>query len=71
VNGCCVDTLITVKTSPPWRLRLGSASALPTSGWLDIAQAVPLLWWIVGVFAAPSGERWIHGNCNAPLTFAM
>ena len=53
MNGCCVDTLITVNALPPWLLLRGSVSAALTSGWLATAQVVRLHWWIDAVFAAP------------------
>lgn len=43
VKAGCVDTLITVKTLPPWLLSQGSASGQPTSGWLGTAPASPAL----------------------------
>ena len=45
--------------------------AAPTRGWRATAQAVLLHWSIDAVFAAPSGGRSIHSNCNALLTSAM
>jgi len=59
---------MTVKASASWLLSQGSASGLPTSGWRASAQAVLLHWWIDGMFAAPSGGRLIHCNCNALWT---
>ena len=49
-------------------LRRESACAPPTSGSLVTAQAVTLLWWIDGVFAAPSGGRSIRSNCSTLWT---
>ena len=63
VSDCCFDTLITVKASPPWLLRQGSACAPPTSsGWLVTAQAVPRLWWIDAV------ARRLHADVFSPIT---
>ena len=44
----------------------GTASAAPIAGWLVNVLAVWPLWWIDGVFAAPSGGRSIRCSCSTP-----
>jgi hypothetical protein len=64
----------TSKTIVHWLNSLqmqGSASAVPTSDWPAIAQAVQRLWRIGGVFVAPSGGRLIRIISSAPLSSAI